>query len=137
MSAVPSSPATAMQAESHELEYRKPTSVKGSEASDFVVGEGRHSHWTAPLNDEGREIAITRARLLMEFFMVEAGVAERRYAESSHLVDKADADAARGRAHQARQLMEALIRGRSPEQILRMARDQAGRMAREPGATRD
>jgi hypothetical protein len=121
--------------EAPSLHFSSSDSVKSQTPADSHVGEVRHSHTAgAPLNDEGREIAITRAKLLMEFFMVEAAIAQRRYDASSHLVDKADCDAARMHAREALRLMEALIRGRSPEQVLRMAQAQADRMAREPGA---
>ena len=96
---------------------------------------GEHRMFDAPLSDEAREIAIVRAGKLVEFFMGEHDAARRRYAASSHLADKGDADGALLNAQQAQSLMLKLIRGRSPEQILRMAVAQAGRMAREPGAT--
>lgn len=80
------------------------------------VGEVRHSH-----SDALREVEILHAGREIEQHMA-------RYAETSNFADI-------GAAHAARHRMQMLIADRSPEQVARMEREQAERMAREPGAT--
>lgn len=63
--------------------------------------------------DNARETAITQAAGLVEFFM-----AERKKFAAQGFAQKAAT--AMARAHDARKLMEALIRERSPAMVARM-----------------
>lgn len=82
----------------------------------------RKTQPTEPWADAQREVEILHAGREIEAHMA-------RYGETSDLGDL-------GAAHAARLRMQALIAGRSPEQIARMLQEQAERMAREPGAVR-
>lgn len=109
----PAAPGT----ESPCLQDAAADSVKHQTAPLSGVGEGR-----LVLADAEREEAIVRAGQAIEKHMavwISDGCV-----------------AAMGDADRARQLMEQLIAGRSPEQIARMQADQARRMALEPGAER-
>ena len=64
---------------------------------------------TPTLSDDEREAAIQRAGKFIESSMAEW--------------DESGCFAARGRAERARMLMEALIRGRSPERVAQMERE--------------
>lgn len=73
------------------------------------------------ISDEQREAAITRAGLLVEHHMADLRAINNR---DPHIFsDFADAAAARWKAQRARELMEQLIAGRSPEYVARLERE--------------
>lgn len=103
----PATPATPAQGEFPLKPFSGPSAVNPQDGADA----SRQTQQTQPepLADDEREAEILRAGNEIEAAM-------GRYAASSDLIDRADADRARLR-------MEALIRGRSAAQVQRMEQE--------------
>lgn len=74
------------------------------------------------LSDSAREDAISRAAALVEYFHAEYRAFYALWQRYGDFDAKAAYDLAYSNCHTARRLMESLIKGRSPAQVLRMDR---------------
>lgn len=102
--------------------HKYPTFIVGKEDGCGLSRSGEASCGTAPTcADAAREAAIQNAAREVEHHMAEVAAINNR--DPHTFDDFADAAMARQRADFARKRMEALIAGRSPEQVARMERE--------------